>query len=352
MCSALSMLIAIGAGEVSYRLYHWLKYGDPLFSTPEHLMNLHHLPTAGDDYLGWRAMPNYRVVTTIDRGDGKPYSVNVTQNDHGFRLFGDLRTANPTIMVVGDSFTQASEVSDDQTYYSVVKDLLNVEIFAYGASAYGTLQEYMILDTYIDRIHPDVILWQYCSNDLADNIPELATDNFVDYRGWVRPYWVNGHVEYIAPRPYSRHLRRFALLHSRLLFLVTRKFDAIFNRYRSPDELLNEIRRHPAFSRAIQVTDELMGKVKSRARKTPIVAFGCDDVPHYVKAFSEISAHHGIIFLEGVARSLRHAEENGTVVTGKDHYHWNEVGHRIAGEVIADYLRKSSVRFASWPDQE
>ncbi len=347
MISTLSLIITIGAGEVSYRLYHHLRYGVPFFSIPEHLVKLHP-PVTRDDYLGWHATPNYRSIETRDKRDGKPSTITITQNEYGFRLFGDLRTANPKIMVIGDSFTQALDVSDDQTYYSIVQDVLNVEIFAYGVSAYGTLQEYMILDKYIGQIQPSLIVWQYCFNDFQDNIPELATEIFTDYHGMVRPYWVHGHVEYIPTRSYVRHIRRFALLYSRLFFLLSRKLDTILIRHLTPDEMT----RHPAFPRAVQVTDELMQKVRSRVGDIPVLAFSCDDGPQYVKAFKEISRHHGIMFLEDVAGSVKRAEDNGTMVRAGAYPHLNEMGHRIVAGVIADYLKRNVLRSGSEPHRE
>ena len=53
--------------------------------------------------------------------------------------------------------TQALDASDDQTYFSIAGKILGSTVFAYGCSGYGTLQEYMILDRYIDEIRPDHI---------------------------------------------------------------------------------------------------------------------------------------------------------------------------------------------------
>ena len=44
-----------------------------------------------------------------------------------------------------------------------------MEVFAYGAGGYGTLQEYLILDEVVDHIRPTMLLWQFCSNDFINN---------------------------------------------------------------------------------------------------------------------------------------------------------------------------------------
>ena len=82
--------------------------------------------------------------------DGTTYYAKISQDGHGFRMFGNVSSGKPRVFVIGDSFTQATDVSDDKTYYAIVKRLLNVEVFAYGGGGYGSLQECMILDKYIE----------------------------------------------------------------------------------------------------------------------------------------------------------------------------------------------------------
>jgi hypothetical protein len=55
---------------------------------------------------------------------------------------------------------------------------LGAESFAYGVMGYGTLQQYMILDRYLDEIQPGLIILQMCSNDLINNSlsVEIARD--------------------------------------------------------------------------------------------------------------------------------------------------------------------------------
>ena len=144
----LSVLIVFVAGELGFRLYQRWDAGIPFRSSlgqdewnPAWSLVL-------DDTLGWRARAGHQDLheVTETTSKGRRYPVKRSQKDYGFRMFGDLRSARPKVFVIGDSFTQASQVSDDDTYYAYLKDTLGVEVFAYGAGGYGTLQEYMILD--------------------------------------------------------------------------------------------------------------------------------------------------------------------------------------------------------------
>jgi len=340
--SVLSIFVTFCAGETSLRLYLQLRYGFPFFAE---------LDEAGiplsqitlDHYLGWRATENYRVVGTMKSADGTEYSVKFSHNEYGFRMFSNLHSGRPRVLVVGDSVTDAREVSDDKTYYAITKNFLGVEMFAYGGGGYGTLQEYMILDKYIDLIRPTLILWQYCSNDFINNSPELETASNGNNNGMIRPYWMSGRVVYILPKRSGLPIRRFALQYSRFLYFVISRLDktlASITGQSVEDEIARLGFEHRGFLNSVKVTDELMSKVRSRAGNMPIVAFSCDDLQPYTDAFKEISSNHSITFLEDVASSIRGAERGGTVVKAKDKAHWNEAGHRIAGEVISTYLRK------------
>ena len=113
----------------------------------------------------------------------------------GFRRFGDLQARKPRVLVIGDSFTHSTWVSDDKLYYAVIQDKLDVEVFAWGAGGYSTLQEYLILDKYIDVIQPDVLLWQFCDNDFIENDLNLD-EKSLDPTRLYKPYWVNGGLQY------------------------------------------------------------------------------------------------------------------------------------------------------------
>jgi hypothetical protein len=75
-------------------------------------------------------------------------------------------------------------------------------IFAYGGGGYGTLQEYMILDRYVDKINPDMVLWQFCANDLIINSHELESASFSNNNQMKRPYYENDQIKWLFPRQY------------------------------------------------------------------------------------------------------------------------------------------------------
>jgi hypothetical protein len=154
----------IASAETATRLYHLLRWDVPVIDgQPSETSGAP--PTIVDPELGWRPKEGYRYDGTRRNSDGTKYNARITQDANGFRMFGDLNSGKPRVLVIGDSDTQAIEVSDDNTYYAILKQRLDIEVFAYGARGYGTLQELMILEKYYDVIKPDLVLWQYSIDD-------------------------------------------------------------------------------------------------------------------------------------------------------------------------------------------
>ena len=340
----LSALIILVVGELGFRLYQRWDAGIPLRAS---LMQDEMNPAWSivlDDTLGWRARAGYQDlhVVTETTSKGVKYPVKRTQKEYGFRMFGDLRSTRPKVFVIGDSFTQAVQVSDDDTYYASLKDTLGVEVFAYGAGGYGTLQEYMILDQYVDMIKPTLILWQFCGNDFINNDPALETASLFNNNGLKRPYWIDGHVVYLLPKAWSASVRIFAQRHSRFLYFLFSRWDRLLTIY--PVETVEfQIEReglaHKGFQQAVQVTSDLMGKVRSRVGRIPIVAFSCGGGEPYDSAFKVISSHYDVVFLQDIAGAVGAEHKRGEDVLDADLGHWNVRGHRLVGSLISEHLR-------------
>ena len=340
----LSALIVLLVGELGFRLYQRWDAGIPFRSSLMQDEMRPGWPLLLDDTLGWRARAGYQDLheVTETTSKGVRYPVKRTQKEYGFRMFGDLHSTRPKIFVIGDSFTQAFQVSDDDTYYASLKDKLGVEIFAYGASGYGTLQEYMILDQYVDMIKPTLILWQFCDNDFINNDLALETASLINNNGLKRPYWIDGHVVYFLPKAWSASVRIFAQRHSRFLYFLLSRWDRLLAM--NPAETVEfQIDRegfaHKGFQQAVQVTSELMGKVRARVGKIPIVAFSCGGWEPYGSAFKVISSHYDVVFLQDIAEAVGAEQKRGEDVLHADLEHWNVRGHRLAGSLISEHLR-------------
>jgi lysophospholipase L1-like esterase len=343
----LSVVFCVLAAEAILRFYHFMTWDISLIDgQPRKMGGLS--PIIMDAELGWRATENYQYEGTRNSFDGKPYAVKISQNRHGFRMFGQHSSGKPRVFVIGDSFTQATAVSDEKTYYAVLSRLLDVEVFAYGGGGYGTLQEWLIFDRYFDSLKPDLVLWQFSTNDFINNSPELETASRINNNGMIRPYWVNHGIDYILPKQTMVNLRLFALQYCRICYVALSRLDRLF-----ADKLKATVETETspggsadtAFRASVDITAEIMRMARRRAGSIPIVGFivglGQPYGPEYEAGFKEISHRLKIFLLDDVEPAVLAAEQKGIVVRAEDGAHWNESGHRIAGEAIAAGLTKS-----------
>ncbi len=331
--------VALLLGEATLRLYQLIAYDVPFSNNLQQQHSATMSPITLDDELGWRAAPNFRYDGYSTDLDGSVRTIHVTSNTDGFRAFGQMNSGRAKILVIGDSFTQATDVSDDATYYSVLGKHLGAEIFAYGANGYGTLQEYMILDKYLDEINPDLVILQFCPNDYINNSLDLELASKTSNNGMIRPYWRNGQIEYLLPSPHPR-LRTFGLKYSRLTYLIFSRWDMIEASLAAKKaDALDAIEQFDAGAvlHAEDITRELVKKLRMRVGRIPVIAFSSARRSESDIKFKKLSEDSGISFIDGVGLSVQMRQERGVTVRVRDG-HWNETGHRVVAEKLSDYI--------------
>ena len=192
-----------------------------------------------DATLGWRPVANLSLERDLP-GFGH---VRHSTTQDGFRVFGDPATTRLKVLVVGDSFKEAATVSDGETYYERLgRARPDIEIFAIGAGGYGTLQEYLLLDRWVDVIRPGLILVQAHPNDVVNNSHALESRSTTDNNQMTRPYWEDGRVVPRFPENAAwGPLYNLAILEKYYLFhddQAARWFDAYWRRSQDdPDGL-------------------------------------------------------------------------------------------------------------------
>ena len=129
--------------------------------------------------LGWALQPNTSLINEIPEG-----KVPVIYNSQGWRD-REHAVEKPEgvfrILVLGDSFMEASSVKLDDTFHRRLEGYAraagkNVEVINMGVAGYGTLQEYLVFQ-HIGRFYnPDLVLVGfYDGNDLINNSLELSS---------------------------------------------------------------------------------------------------------------------------------------------------------------------------------
>lgn len=302
-----------------------------------------------DDVLGWRNASHLTKHKKGIRSDGKVYDIVISLDEHGFRPWSQPQADKRRLLVVGDSFTEASQVSDEKTYYAVLARKLGPQwqLFAYGSSGYGTLQEYMVLDRHWDTIRPDLVLWQWCANDFCNNLFEWDNQTKANFITRPRPYWERGRIVMRCPREVpilSWHSHFFLWLRP---YLHWRSND------RPRAAVDDSGAESPIFQRAEAVTDELVGLTRRRMGRTPAFAFiaHTDAAGPYLDAFQRIADHHQIKLIRGVNRRLRETEERGIPMQAHASIggHWSEEGHGIVADLLYEAVAQQAQMIAQPP---
>ncbi len=284
---------------------------------------------------GWQPTPDQSLVYTKP-GYGE---IVYSSTRDGFRRFGDPHASKLKVLAVGDSTTHAYQVSDGQAYYDFLADHdSGLELFAFGAGGYGTVQQAMAIQRYAGEISPDVVIWQMCANDLTDNdwrLEGLSTENNIHMR---RPYLEDGRIVRRHPDGRLGWLAEHSVVARRLVALRSSLLMRLNGTIESGLDL-----DHPDLRRALATTREAMQQVIEAAPGVTFLAFFVPSAEHYqyeIEAFTELCTIPRLRCLPEVHEAVAAAALGGIRIDGGDYdSHWNAAGHAIAGRVILDRLR-------------
>jgi len=132
----------------------------------------------------------HHIAGREGRSVSSEFDVRVRINSDGFRD-RDRATPKPAgsrrIVVLGDSITEALQVSLEETFAARVEHRLTtaghrVEVLNFGISALGPAQEYLILREYGVRYAPDVVvLAVFTANDFRNSLAVLEGKPYLRY---------------------------------------------------------------------------------------------------------------------------------------------------------------------------
>lgn len=335
----LVLLILIGAAigllcvEAGVRIYDRWRRGTPL-TTNETRGALR-----DDPALGWAPRESYRNAHGQNTHGGSQYVVRFSQNSSGMRVC-DALEGRKTMLVVGDSYTEAWEASDDREYYCVAARELGVNAQAVGAGGYGTLQERMVLDRLLAATRPDLVVLQICFNDFINNDYDLEKASWQNNHFTIRPYWRSGRVELLIPTHFSLWFEE-GRRHSRVMSDL---YNGFVNRSaataHSVEEDIEAGQSQRGFGIAVGETQEIFGQIAALTKGTKLIGMAVDLKEPYLTSFRRIFREQNIPLVEEPAMAVSAAAARGEDVFAGDGVHWSETGHRIAGEALARVIQK------------
>ena len=71
-----------------------------------------------------------------------------------------------------------------------------------AAGGYGTMQEYLAMEQWVDKINPDLLVLEVCNNDFIDNSPEM--ERLAVYKVSERRPYLNADGNVFYERPISQ----------------------------------------------------------------------------------------------------------------------------------------------------
>jgi len=290
-----------------------------------------------DATKGWLPRPSLRDALAPS---GKPLSTNSRgirgrEEYHYQKKNGALR-----ILALGDSFTFGEDVGDDETYCARLKAMLpDTEVINLGVHGYGHDQMLIYLREEGVKYHPDIVVLGFVFADCERNI--------LTFRDFAKPRFaiVNGRLT-LRNSPVSspetvldRERRRLACVD-----LLAILYHNIRWKVGLEEKLSREI--------TSVIFDEMVSTVRG---------IGATPIFIYLPVFGELSAStfseeltdgerflsawckkRGVLYCSARPYFIAYAKKGSALKTSG---HWGPTEHRLAAEVIRQFLSDS--RFIS-----
>jgi lysophospholipase L1-like esterase len=285
--------------------------------------------TEFDALLGWKLR---RGLSAERRKEA--YTSRETINSLGFRtpeISFDKPPGVRRIVALGDSHTEGYTVNDDETYSALLQAELSAshptQVVSLGVGGYSTDQELLAYLNVGRRYAPDVVLLQFCTNDLPYNV----LDNY--WRGRKPVFRRYGTTLMLTGVPVP-NLRNTGLFGSKLVAHVSlfRFLEAELRQL----AVQRDVEQQLDLEEPWIVTDLLLRDLDDVVRHdgARLAVLLADRTPETEAPLVRVLERRGIPYLD----------TKPAYVDDFDSYwvegHWNQKGQRAIASVLAPPLRK------------
>ncbi len=165
--------ISVGLGIAELAALAWptdhLADNPWYMSTGEALVADNDLPWVRPANLDWTGSSRGDLAIETNSADPDARLVTFQTDFQGFRNSRDLTEAE--IVFIGDSFTEAGNVPEEETFVSLTGSALRVVVRNMGVAGYGPPAELVALQKFGLQCKPRVVVWQIAeTNDLDDAV--------------------------------------------------------------------------------------------------------------------------------------------------------------------------------------
>ncbi|MBL8900447.1 MAG: hypothetical protein JNM84_22650 [Planctomycetes bacterium] len=306
---------------------------------------------AADDRFGWVHRPGQEKRYPNEHG-AKPHFRTNEYGHRNARLAKERAPGRKRILVLGDSFTEAVQVEEAESFPVLLERALpNVEVLNSGVGGWGTVQQLLYFEQVGRELEPDLVLLMFFGNDLIDNTMPFSAG--IAPRPYAR--LVDGRLEIVQhpdPEPFlsfgpSVPFAATASRHS-LVYLVLREY--IYQPLHTEELRQREIEwmgrqtpdeRHAIFGQAL-------GRLQAACRNADAklcvalipsrdAASGQPDAP--LELIEELCAQHAAPCLSLQEPLRRSMEAKEGPYFARD-IHWTARGHAVAAEALIPWVRE------------
>lgn len=281
-----------------------------------------------DSLLGWKLRRGLRA-----RRESESYASTETINALGFRT-ARLPAPKPDsvtrILFLGDSHTESYTVNDTEMYPVLLEATLNrsraVETIAIGVGGFSTDQELLAYLRYGRLYRPDLVVLQFCSNDVPFNV----LDHY--WRGYKPRFVRYGDLLLLSgvPVPNYRNTGLFGggvLQRSSIVLLL----ETVLRQLAIQRSVQEEADPEEAWQTTALLLRDLNQVVRSDGAR--LVVFQADRQPEVEQRLRGILDRYSIPYIA----------TDGAYTEDFDSYwvdgHWNQKGHRAIAAVLDSALR-------------
>jgi lysophospholipase L1-like esterase len=326
------------------------------------------------------------------RKEGEAY---IKINSDGLRDREHVKQKPPgtlRIAVLGDSWAEAFQVPMEKAFWAVMEAKLQeceglggrkAEVINFGVSGFGTTQELITLRRHVREYSPDIVLLAFSPNDISDNSRALRKDDGVPYFIYrdgelvLDSSFLDSHNYQLRNSAFNMQLKRVRD-YSRVLQFVydlPNVIEANKAAKQSPNAPAGEPGINPTFYRApadpawddawrltetllTMMNDEVVkGGAKffvvtlntaievdpdQHKREEFMKRIGVSDLSYPNRRIETLGARVGFKVFNLSPALQSYVEQQKVYLHGFGRTlgggHWNEVGHRAAGEMIAQKL--------------
>ena len=280
---------------------------------------------------GWALRPDIRDMSVFE---GRILNTN-SKGLRGKTEYNYQRTAGKQrILVLGDSFTFGTEVSDDETYSHYLESALpNIEVLNLGVQGYGHDQMLLYLKEEGVKYHPDVVI-------LGFDFPD-AYRNLLTFFGYAKPEFemaAGGLQLTNVPVPTPDQVLAEVPYRPEALDLAVMLRERLFFRFGMTEKKAKNLTR--------SILDEMIAAAR-KAGATPVLVYlpilgelldssaSMNAGERYLYDYCQNRAVSCLFLRPRFVGEIR----KGVRFVGKGG-HWNPEAHRRAAQGIADFLRE------------